>query len=273
MPLGERETYMGETLFSKNTPDGRVYEWGDTEMVSVTTILKNGIAKPGLVNWAAKTVAGLAVKMQKADDGTLQQLDESTLMESFGSSRNSASSIGNVVHSIAEKISKNEQVDIEALDEGIKPYVDAFMKFIEDWSPEFIESEAFVANKAMGYAGTLDAIVKIKDTQYILDIKTGKSIYPEVGLQLAAYARAEFIGRVGGAEEPLPQINMNRGLVLHLRPNKYSLYDVRIDAEIFDAFLAALDIHHYDADLRHYIIGPRMLPESQQKNGETKIGE
>jgi hypothetical protein len=260
---------MGETLFSKSTESGRVYSWQDNDFISVTTAIKNGIAKPGLVAWAARTVADIAVSMSK--DGT-EPLSKDVLMSAFDEKRSSASNIGNIVHSIAEKISKGQPIDESEVSEDTSPFVDAFKQFIADWQPEFIESEAFVASRKHGYAGTLDAIVKIDDVIYMLDIKTGKSIYAEVGLQLAAYARADFIGRVGGAEEPLPAIHPSRGLVLHLRPGKYALYPVQMGDEVFDAFLAALDVHNYETYLRHYIVGPKMTRESRESNEGVEIG-
>jgi len=257
---------MGETLFSRSTDSGRIYSWNDQEYVSVTTAIKNGIAKPGLVGWAAKTVADIAVSMAKSGD---QEITKDVLMSAFDAKRSSASSIGNVVHEIAERLSKGGSIDEDEMDEDTKPFVDAFVQFCEDWKPTFIESEAFVASRTYGYAGTLDAIATIDGQTYMLDIKTGKSIYSEVGLQLAAYARANFIGRVGGAEEPLPETHKTRGLVLHLRPGKYALYPVRIDDEVFDAFLAALDVHHYETYLRHFIIGSKMTKDEPEKNEEV----
>lgn len=254
---------MGDTLFSRMTPDGRVYEWKGKDYVSVTTAIKNGVSKPGLIGWAARTVASLAVDMQSDESGQLKPLSSKSLMDAFDGARGGAASIGNVVHSIAEKISNNENVDLDALDEEIRPFVDAFVQFVSEWKPKFIETEAFVASRKYEYAGTLDAIVEIKGKTYILDIKTGKNIYPEVALQMAAYARADFIGRPSQEEKQMPEINMNKGLVLHVRPNKYDLYPVMIGEDVFEAFLSALDMHHYSTSLKHYVVGPKWRLEDE----------
>lgn len=41
-----------------------------------------------------------------------------------------------------------------------------------------------------GYAGTMDAVWKVGDEIWLLDLKTGKSLHKEMRLQLAAYTRA-----------------------------------------------------------------------------------
>jgi uncharacterized protein YecE (DUF72 family) len=133
------------------------------------------------------------------------------------------------------------------------PYIRSFLNFINDWEPRYIETEASVFNREHGYAGTLDAIVEIDGKRYVMDYKTGKSVWPEVALQLAAYRYAEFIGRADGREDRLP--HCNRGLVLHLRPDKYELVPVQVDGTVFDAFLSALDVHRWMKDVSKYVIG------------------
>lgn len=254
---------MGETQFSKETAHGRMYEWDKDNFVSVTTAIKYGIAKPELVGWAARTVAKLATQME--------QVDYQKLLDAFEEKRSGASSIGNRVHAIADMISRGE--DPGEIDEDAQPYVNAFNDFINDVKPEFVESEVFVANRTMFYAGTIDSIVRLDGELYVLDIKTGNNIYPEVGLQLSAYSRAEFIGRKGGTEHEMPKVNQTKGLVLHIRPEKYALYPVMIGDEVFDAFLAALDIYHYDSSLKHYMVGPKLYGSGPKNETEITIGE
>jgi hypothetical protein len=263
---------MGETMFSKDSPQGRLYSWFGDDYASVTSVLKKGIAKPDLVGWAAKSVAKIAVASQEQEDGSLRKLSIEELMSAFDSERNGASNIGNIVHAIAEKISKSQEYEVPNEPSDVARFVDSFNQFITDWSPKFIESEAFVVSKKYQYAGTLDAIVEIDGEIYILDIKTGKGIYPEVALQLSAYARADFIGKPDMLEHPMPGINMNRGLVLHIRPTRYELHPVMIGEEVYDTFLSALDIYNYDTYLKHYLIGPKMTPVIDSVIGDNIVG-
>jgi len=87
-----------------------------------------------------------------------------------------------------------------------------------------------------------------------VDVKTGNRIYPEVCLQLAAYAAADFIGQPDTTtEQPLPTIAA--GAVLHLRPDGYQLLPVPIGWAVLEAFLAALAVFRFTTDL-----APTLLP-------------
>ena len=54
----------------------------------------------------------------------------------------------------------------------------------------FIASERLVFSREHGYAGTTDLIGTLNGRLALLDIKTGRGVYPEYKLQLAAYAVA-----------------------------------------------------------------------------------
>src|SRR3970282_1753202 len=90
-----------------------------------------------------------------------------------------------------------------------------------------------VCNLALGYAGTGDLIGKVDGKRWLVDIKTsqeGKGPYPETGLQLAGYAKAEFFGRPGDpVKHRLPPCT--RFGVLHLSPAGYRLVEYRVDRE------------------------------------------
>jgi hypothetical protein len=129
------------------------------------------------------------------------------------------------------------------------PFVEAFDRFLDTWQPQFEAAELTVVNDLDGYAGTLDAIARIPaltDELLVLDWKTGKAVYPEVGLQLAAYRRAKVAyTRPDGTEVPMPETV--GGMVLHLRPEGmpggepggYALRNVRTDEPVYVQFLAA----------------------------------
>lgn len=74
--------------------------------------------------------------------------------------------------------------------------VDNMFNVFSRWSAEvglrIHSSEQHVTNTEYGYHGTFDAIGALgkSKTLYIFDWKTSAGIYPEMGLQLTAYARA-----------------------------------------------------------------------------------
>lgn len=71
----------------------------------------------------------------------------------------------------------------------------ALVKFA-DWDaltrPEYITTEKTVVSKIFGYAGTLDCLARIDGKLYLIDWKTGKSIYTSYFLQVAALRQAAF---------------------------------------------------------------------------------
>lgn len=246
---------------------------------SVTTIIGNGIPKPALVPWAAKTTATAAVDniegiaaLAKTDrDGAIKFLTDARFKKS-----GDAAARGTEVHEIAESYALGTP---KPASPEIQPYVDQYLKFLEDHAPEYLASEAPVYNFGYTYAGTLDAIVKIGGKTCVLDIKTtdkgpdvrARPPYPEVALQLAAYARADVIGlqaeRVTGSGgrryyiwedgmecDPVPEIDGAFALVIS--PHDYRLIPVRIDDTVWNTFLYAREIAKWMLETSKTALGP-----------------
>jgi hypothetical protein len=136
----------------------------------------------------------------------------------------------------------------------LKPYIDNFLAFEKAWKPEWTASELVTANPTLGYAGTLDYMIAargpiglaLRDRGYPIDpdqdlmgdTKTGgewkrvtsqghvHGVYPEAGLQMSAYRRAEVCWLRDGQRVAMPATNTT-GVVLHLRPEGYRLYPAR----------------------------------------------
>jgi hypothetical protein len=176
--------------------------------------------------------------------------------------RDAAAERGSAVHAEAEQLvlhharqSARLYLDrslVAAWPPELEPYQASFVQWVDDFHPEFLAAEATVFNRTQAYAGTLDTIVRLtlEDGTTLLvlvDFKTGKAIYPEVALQLATYARAEFIGHPDGVTE-LPMLEVDAGAVLHLTPKGYQFRLVRIDQPIFDAFCFAREVYRFVND-------------------------
>lgn len=135
---------------------------------------------------------------------------------------------GDAVH---KAIHYHDQDDLEwdSLDEIVKPYVEAWIKFRTDVHFEIIKSEESVYDPIYRYAGTYDKIGFLGPKNIILDIKTGAP-HQANALQLAAYA-ATFTN-------PLERY------ALHLKPDgTYKLihYTDRSDIKTFLAALAVVN--------------------------------
>jgi RecB family exonuclease len=105
---------------------------------------------------------------------------------------------GTAVHAwLAAPDPKPTQIQEDAL-----PYVQAWQRWADTIRPIILEVEVPVRHVALRYAGTVDAIVRIGSTTYLVDYKTGTA--PDtVGLQTIAYRTAiNAYGVVGQAVRP-----------------------------------------------------------------------
>lgn len=223
-----------------DTKKGRYYPWKQDKYVSVTTAISDGLPKPGLNRWFQKNIAHKAVR--EVDLIASLPPDDAVdyLMKPEGG-MNAAAILGTSVHALAERISKGETVENFSIEQ--KPFVDAFLEFMIAYQPTFIETEATVFSRTYGYAGTMDTVVEIGGNRYVMDYKTGKSVWPEAALQISAYRYAEFIGRPNGEEDEMP--TCDGGLVLHLRPSGYEVLPVDTSLPVFETFLSTLDIFRW----------------------------
>lgn len=64
--------------------------------------------------------------------------------------------------------------------------INKYVEFIDTSKPEVLLNESPFALNALGYAGTLDRIVRMYDQVWLIDLKTG-GIYDHYFMQLAAY--------------------------------------------------------------------------------------
>jgi hypothetical protein len=94
---------------------------------------------------------------------------------------------GTLVHEAVEAIARGEH---PLIDERIRPSVDAYLEFARNNDIEPILIEERIVSKQHRYAGTIDMLARVNGVVGVLDIKTGKRIYRDYGLQTAAYIQA-----------------------------------------------------------------------------------
>ena len=112
----------------------------------------------------------------------------------------------------------------------LKPYLQAYERFLREVKPQMLAIEERVSNEAYGFAGTLDRRLALNGVESILDIKSGvpQSWHP---IQVSAYALC--------FDRPL------RRFGLHLRDNgRYTLVEYT-DRRDRDVFLAALTLYRF----------------------------
>lgn len=238
----------------------RLYSWRDEAYWSVTTIIGGGVPKPALLPWGIKMVAEGAVEfadqlpaMIAADrDGAIRFLKGLPY-----ATRDKAADLGTLVHEAAEAHALGKPMP--PVPDEVRPYLTAFERFLADFQPEILATEASVYNRTEHYAGTLDMIARLTlplaedPAVFILDAKSGKGVYPEVGLQLAAYRNAEFIGLPDGSEKEMPAVD--GALALHLTVNGYRLLEIRCDDEVYRSFLYAREVFRWQEETSKTVIG------------------
>lgn len=229
---------------------GRSYSWKGQRFDSVTTILSRGVPKPALTYWSAKEVAQAAVEASATLHADVQQLGPQAVIDALKGApwakRDAAATMGTTIHDLAESIILGTPLPtIQPQHQG---YVDGFRRFLDDCHPEYLAAEAPVFSPSQGYAGTLDAIVMLDGVPCVLDYKTGASVYPEAGLQLAAYAMADFMGLPDGTEHELPVCDGLRVLHLH-GEGHYRLVDA---GDIDDCYAQFLQVQQIAAWLQRH---------------------
>lgn len=254
---------------------GRFYVWHGERYRSVTSIISGGLPKPALVGWAKKVTAEYAVanlaslNVLAADDeeGAIDWLKGAAYRD-----RDRRGNVGSAVHAVAE--SYVLEAPYAEPPEDVAAYVRGFISWLDAFRPTYVAVEAPVLSRTQRYAGTLDAIVEIslpsvsarlglpvdRPLRILLDYKTGKAVYPEVGLQLAAYRYGEVYIRLPDAsEEPLPEVDLCAALLL--KPDGYSFVPVRADQQIWEAFLFVREVYRFADALAPSIVGREIRPE------------
>ena len=94
-----------------------------------------------------------------------------------------------------------------------------------------------------------------------MDLKTGKSIYEEVSLQLSAYRFADYQLSPDGTETPIP--DLVAGAAIHVRPDSYSVVPVRVDEDLFEVFRSLIAVHKWDSELKRGVLGAPLNPEQE----------
>lgn len=262
----------------------------DLRFYSVTTLI-GALDKPALLYWAAEEAAKLAVSVapslkfriqEEGPDAVVKWLRDARMRPPKG--QRSASELGTAVHDACEEYALTGiRPDV---DEEVRPFLDRFDEWAQNWQPEYLAAEAAVYNKTYGYAGTLDAIAVIDGQKVLLDYKTSrKSVgsdgkpshpYPEAALQLSAYRHAELMATwrarrfekyrrryylLNTDEEKLgePMPTLDGAVVLHITPEHADLYPVRADEAVFEKFLYAIEVFDWTNDLAKKVIGEPLL--------------
>lgn len=250
-----------------STPMGRTYRWAGETFDSVTTILGGGVPKPALKAWGEKMVATAAVTKRELWDGMSTEEAIDFLKRAPFRDTEAAAIKGTTVHEWAEQYALGSLVTLESLPEAQQGYGRSFIRFIADFQPTWEMSEASVYSREHGYAGTLDALLRIStmgDGLGLVDYKTTRSgIFPETALQLAAYRHAEFVGLPDGTELAMPPVDWCAAL--WLTPTGYHLIPVDAGPLAFEYFLAAQRVRDFTTTVGKTLLRAELVPATVEE--------
>jgi len=214
---------------------GHVYTVDGARVPGVTTVLNKTIPKPALIHWAANTTAAYAVDRwdELAEMTPSQRLD--LLKKARDASRDDSARRGTEFHRLAAEYQQWAEMDVPTEHEGRMRAWDAFLG---DCVENVIVAEAAVANRAIRYAGTFDLVARMTDGHvWLLDIKTGKDVYPEMAIQLAAYRYAEvYVHPTTGEELAMDSLAIERTGLVHVTESEWRLYPTDSGPDTFNYF-------------------------------------
>jgi hypothetical protein len=163
----------------------------------VTTVLGStlGWSKDGLMFWAAKEAAKAAA--QFILDGASFDEAVDRARKAHLTVRDAAADAGTLAHVYVEEYLRSGALPPEDLfneeDETQKKARAAFGRFAKWWPTsgyEVVALELALVDETNQYGGTVDQVLRRKSDGAIIvgDLKTGKSVYDDVVMQLGAYA-------------------------------------------------------------------------------------
>lgn len=239
-------------------PNGSFYTF-DGERYDRVSNGPDIIAKPQLYGWYAGEAAKRAVE-ERATWERMPDAEAIAYIKAAAMERKTkAAALGTEVHAAAEAVEMGMPEDMWPAHLGKHGL--QYARYLREWKPRVVVTEAQVINHSHRYAGTLDTICEFSEKLgpglFIVDKKTGRGIYPEHDLQQAAYRFAEELVMGDGSRVPMPEV---RGvLILHLTEKDYELIPVDADEDSFAHFIRALYLYRWK-QRAHSKIGKPLRP-------------
>ncbi|MFJ4794005.1 hypothetical protein [Kitasatospora purpeofusca] len=240
----------------------------------VTSII-GMLPKPFLTYWAARLTAETAVQNLSAV-ASIAERDEAGAIDYLKNAHTRYTKlrarVGSDAHDMFERMIRGEAIG--RVHPDMEPYKRGFTEFLEAVGPQLVRAEDVAWSDTHNYAGSFDAILRLhldadgkpdpdgRPHLIMTDWKTSANTYPEVALQMAAYAHADWIVAPDGTREPMPEFD--GAAVLHITPEGWEFIPVRIDAEVFEVFLTLRRVFEWDKDISKTVLG-RAIASSAKK--------
>ncbi|MEU5160450.1 hypothetical protein AB0G74_12675 [Streptomyces sp. NPDC020875] len=225
------------------------------------------LPKPFLVWWAARMAAETAIENLAAVTAIAQSDPTGAidyLRNAHARYTKARAKVGSQAHDLFERMIRGETIG--RVHPDLEPYRAGFAEFLDVVRPVLVRAEDIAWSDTFEYAGSFDAILRVQlgedgkpdhvDGEWhtlIVDWKTSKSTYPDVALQMSAYAHADKIIAPNGAAEDMPEFD--GAAVLHITPDGWEFLPVRIEGEVFEIFLTLRKVFKWDREISKTVIG------------------
>jgi hypothetical protein len=249
-------SFAGTLPAIQRTQDHRYIYQGVT-YPGVTSVL-GVIDKSGaLMTWAARQAAEalLAIHDSPGLDDLIGKVGRDGVIKAATSranwQRDEAAQLGTRVHALADQYAVTGMfTKADGLSDATYAYVENYAEWWDALGWKLRLSEAVVVSPAVpgvheGWGGTFDLLCFDADGRTVLaDIKTGKGVYREAILQLAAYGMAQYVSPMGAAEVyPMP--NVDRYCVIHVTKDGVRPIEIDVGPQEWAAWLSTLDLYRW----------------------------
>lgn len=244
-------------LQRRNYGSGHGYLLDGVKMMGVTTAI-DVLDKPALRQWYANEAAKRVVD----DWDKLQTMTPTERLEyvKYGPrDRVKAAALrGTQIHALGDKLARGETVDVPGEHRGA---VEAYARWLDEWEIETIATETPLAHTTHKYGGTADLwgrVGKLDGMTALLDVKTGRGVYDETGLQLAAYRYADLV-QVDGVETG--SLDVDGVFIAHVLPDSVRMVPAIAGESTFRMFLHVLHVARTRAGWKDWpLIGSAIQP-------------
>ena len=219
------------------TYEGQTYP-GATSILSV-------LDKSGpLMAWASRETANAAIRMAADLPKLIETVGEDgarkALTAKSGWERDEAARLGTEVHRLADLVVTGQPTP--PMPENVRTRVLAYSVWWKASGWTLRLSEAAVVHPDAHYGGTFDLLARDPDGRTILaDIKTGKGVYSEAALQLAAYGMAPLVAPFD-SDTAYPMPTIDRYVIIHVLADTVREIEVPVGDAERQAFLACCDL-------------------------------
>ena len=232
-------------------PNSHQYKIKGKNIPSVTTITSMIDKSRPLLKWAENLSREFLMQYLNVP---LEQNTIESAVTQYLIKKDKAADEGTQVHDwisqfINSKLNPDKvpMPDLDIESPAVMNGITGFLKWFNQNNITFLESEKMVYSKKHNYIGTFDVLMTIDSELILADFKTGKSVYPEFQLQLAAYDQA--------LQEEYEGYKVKKYMILHFDKvsAEFEVVTIKPDKSHFKHFSNLLKLRKFLSDVQNQI--------------------